>query len=146
MKKRRARGAGVTFDTVRKVALAFPETQEGTSYGTPAFRVRGKGFARLREDGESLVVRVDFDERELLMQANPRAFYITDHYRNYPYMLIRLSAVRADELQALLADSWRYAAPKRLVAARDAGGDAAEVAAPSRRARRARRAANKPRR
>ncbi len=50
------------------------------------------------------------------MQARPEAFFITDHYRGCPAMCVRLSAVRRPELQALLAESWRQLAPKRLVA------------------------------
>ena len=109
----------VTFDTVREMALSLPGVEEGTSYGTPAFRVRGKFFTRLREDGESLVVKIDFDERELLMEAEPKTFYITDHYRNYPTMLVRLATVRREALRELLEESWRRAAPKRLADAFD---------------------------
>jgi hypothetical protein len=59
----------MTLATVRRVALALPGVEEGLSYGTPAFRVRGKFLARLREDGESLAVKCGFDERDLRMQA-----------------------------------------------------------------------------
>ena len=90
--------------------------EEGTSYGTPAFKVRGKLLARLREDGESLVVRIGFLERELHMKADPETFYITDHYLNYPAMLVRLPRVRAVQLRELLEQAWRQVAPKRLLA------------------------------
>lgn len=109
----------VTFRTVRQLVLALPGVEEGTSYGTPAFRVRGKFFARLREDGESLVIKIDKDEREILMRVRPEAFYITDHYRNYPSMLVWLPAVTVDELRELLEDAWRREAPKKLIAAHD---------------------------
>jgi hypothetical protein len=107
----------VTFDEVRQLALALPEVDEGTSYGTPAFKVRGKFLSRLKEDGETLVVRIDMDERDVLMAANPETFYITDHYRGYPAMLVRMAAVDAEELRELLEEAWRLVAPKRLVAA-----------------------------
>ncbi|MGH7589303.1 MAG: MmcQ/YjbR family DNA-binding protein [Gemmatimonadota bacterium] len=110
------------FEPVRRVAEGLPEVQEGTSYGTPALRVRGKGFARLREDGESLVLRTDFDSRDVLLRAQPDVFYITDHYRDYPYVLVRLSAIHPDQLRELVADSWFLMAPKTLVARREAGG------------------------
>jgi hypothetical protein len=106
----------VTFATVRELGLALPGVEEGLSYGTPALRVRGKLIARLRADGESLVVKIDFDERELLMQADPQTFYITEHYRNYPAMLVRLAKVQVEALRELLEDAWRRAAPKRMVA------------------------------
>src|ERR1051326_9153767 len=91
----------VTFDTVRQLALALPEVEEGTSYGTPAFKVRKKLFLRLREDGDSLVVKIDFLKRDVLMNAEPETFYITDHYKNYPYILVRLSKVRQVVLRDL---------------------------------------------
>src|SRR6266849_872393 len=106
----------VTFDTVRQIAKTLPGAEELTSYGTPAFKVKGKLFARQHQDGESLVVGVSFEEREEMMSAAPEKFYITDHYLNYPWMLVRLSKVRPDELHDLLIGSWRRAAPKQLKA------------------------------
>src|SRR5262249_41426823 len=99
------------FDLVREIAATLPGAEESTSYGTPAFKVKGKLFARLREDGDSLVVRVEFEEREEIMQADPEKFFITDHYLNYPYMLVRLSRVRPDQLRDLLVRSWQLVAP-----------------------------------
>ena len=113
---------GVSFEAVRELALALPGAEEGTSYGTPAFRVRRKLFARLREDGETLVVRTDDEERELLMEADPKAFFLTDHYVGYGMMLVRLPAVHRADLERLLEASWRRCAPKRLLAQRDAEG------------------------
>ena len=109
--------AFVNFETVCELARELPGAEESTSYGTPAFKVKGKLFARFHQDGESLVVGVDFDEREEMMQADPEKFYITDHYRNYPWILVRLSKVRPDELRDLLLGSWRRAAPKQMVTA-----------------------------
>lgn len=113
------RAKPVTFDTVRELGLALPGVEEGLSYGTPALKVRGKLVARLRDDGDSLVVMIDFDEREMLMTADPETFYITEHYRNYPAMLVRLSKADVAVLRDLLEDSWRRAAPKRMVAEYD---------------------------
>ena len=109
----------VTFETVRQLALALPGVEEGMSYGTPAWKVKGKLFARQHQDGESLVISVDFDQREMLMAEQPETFYITDHYLNYPWMLVRLAKVRADQLPDLLRQAWRRAAPSRLVATLD---------------------------
>jgi hypothetical protein len=115
-RKGRPQSSSVTYETARQIALALPGAEEGTSYGTPACKVVGKLFARLHQDGESLVIKVDFEEREQLMEAEPEKFYITDHYLNYPWMLVRLSKVRRDQLSDLLLQSWRRVAPKRLVA------------------------------
>jgi hypothetical protein len=106
----------VTWETVRELARTLPEAEEGTSYGTPAFKVRGKLFVRLHQSGDSIVVRIDDGERAMRMRADPHAFYMTDHYVGYPWMLVRLSAVHRDDLADILADSWRLRAPQRLIA------------------------------
>lgn len=111
------KGKTVTLDTVRQLALALPGVVEGTSYGTTAFKVGGKLLARFHQDGDSVVVKVQYAAREVLMGANPRTFYITDHYRCWPWVLVRIANVKPDELRGLLEDAWRTAAPKRLVAA-----------------------------
>jgi len=115
----RPAGSAVTFATVRRMALQFPGVEEGSSYGTPAFRVKGKFLARLKEDGCTLVVRIDQDEREAWMAADPETFFITNHYRGWPAMLVRLSSVDRGELRKLLELAWRRSAPKRLIAERD---------------------------
>jgi len=99
------------FATVREIALSLENVEETTSYGTPAFKVRGgQGFARLHQDGESLVVKVDFEQREALMAHDPETYYITDHYLNYEWILVRLSRVHPDALRDLLRGSCRVAA------------------------------------
>ena len=98
---------GVTFDTVREIACTLAGAEESTSYGTPAFKLKGKLFARQHQDGESLVISVDFDAREELMNTSPDKFYITDHYLNYAYVLVRMAKVDADELRDLLTGAWR---------------------------------------
>ncbi len=110
---------GLSFETVRELALALPGMEEGTAYGTPAFRVRGKFLGRLREDGEALVVKVDFETRDLLLEAEPDTYFTTDHYKGYPSVLVHLSRVRKEALRSLLEQAWRLAAPKRLLAAHD---------------------------
>jgi hypothetical protein len=120
MTRRRGTPPGSTFATVRALARALPDVEEGTSYGTPALRVRGKLFARLKEDGETLVLRTDAVNREALLRAAPDVFFITDHYRDYPWVLVRLAAVDRPRLAELLEDAWRRAAPRPLVRALDA--------------------------
>jgi hypothetical protein len=115
-RRRSSKRRGVSFDDVRTLALALPGSEEGSSYGTPAWRVRGKLFARIHDSGEALVVRVDLDERELAMAADPETFYITDHYRDHPMMLVRLDHVTRALLADVIAGSWRRMAPKRLLA------------------------------
>lgn len=100
-----------TPDDVRELALALPETIERSSYRMPGFRVRDKLFARLHQDGESLVLFVDMDEREMLARAEPEKFFWTPHYEKHPMLQVRLAAVDREELGELLRDSWRRRAP-----------------------------------
>ncbi len=111
---------GMTFDEVRRIALGWPGVEEGTSYGTPALKVKGKLLARLKEDGDSLVVKgVGPDERAWLMETEPDVYYITDHYRGWPIVLVRLSRSDPETVAALLLREWKAIAPKRLLAAYD---------------------------
>jgi hypothetical protein len=115
----------LSFEQVRREALALPRVEEGSSYGTPAFRVAGRLFARLHQDGCSLVLRVDFDARDLLLRRDPEVFYITDHYLEYPMLLVRFAALSREALRELLAQSWLRVAPKRLRALVDSPADRA---------------------
>jgi len=82
--------------------------------------VRGKFLARIREDGETLAVKCGDEQLEIWTQADPKAFFLTDHYRGYGTVLVRLSAVDPDALREVLVQAWRRVAPKRLAAAYDA--------------------------
>ena len=104
----------MTYAHVVAIALKLPGVEVGTSYGTAALKVRGKLFVRLKEDGETIVLRTDDVERAFLMGAHPKVFYITDHYRDYPWVLVRLKAVRRPMLKDLIEGAWQRVAPKSL--------------------------------
>ena len=106
--------------TVRRLIESLPDVEEGTSYGTPSWKVRGKFFARLRDEDTVLVAKVDKGEKRLLMEAEPQIFFETPHYQGYSYFLVRLENIDDDELAEVLEDAWRLAAPKRLVAEHEA--------------------------
>ena|SRR5579864_7006130 len=111
----------MTFDDVRNIALAWPEVEDGSSYGTPALKVRKKMLVRLKEDGDSLVVPgVPHDERAMLIESRPKIFYFTDHYRDYPIVLIRLSKATRGIVEPLLRRRWRDLASKAAVKKFDA--------------------------
>ena len=97
----------------------MPEVEQSTSYGTPALKVRGKLFVRLKEDGDTIVLRTDSFGREHLLSTAPQTFFITDHYRDYPWVLVRLATVDATHLRQLLEDAWRRVAPRNLITALD---------------------------
>jgi hypothetical protein len=106
----------MTFDDIRKLALAWPAVEDGSSYGTPALKVRKKLLVRLKEDGDSLVMPgVPQDERDMLVEREPKVFYFTDHYKDYPMVLIRLSKTRRTTVEPLLRRQWRTLASKAAV-------------------------------
>jgi hypothetical protein len=105
------------WETVRELALSFPEVEESWE-GRPAWRVRGKLFAwKARErDGGELAVRVDRDEKQLILDANPDVYFQTPHYHGYPGVLVRVDRIDREELAQRLEDAWLIQAPKRLAA------------------------------
>lgn len=105
----------MTWDDLAAIGLTLPEVEEGIWYRTPALKVRGKSFVRLKEDRESVVFLLDaVEEQEFLCATQPELYYITDHYRGYPAVLARLAVLDADECRHRLDQGWRLKAPKRL--------------------------------
>ena len=104
----------VTLDTIRELALALPEVTEGSSYGTTGFRLKDKFLGRLRPEGDVFVLRMNIDQRDILATSQPEKFYFTDHYKDYPAVLIRMEAIEREEMQDLLAEAWFFVAPKRV--------------------------------
>ncbi|SHM75199.1 MmcQ/YjbR family DNA-binding protein [Mucilaginibacter sp. OK098] len=105
--------AYVHLEFIRKTLLVLPGVTEKLCFDTPAFYVNKKYFARLKEDGETLVLQTL--QRDKWITANPDAFFITDHYFNYDYMLINLKTVSPDDLTALLLTAWHNRATKKLI-------------------------------
>jgi hypothetical protein len=89
---------------IRQHVMAFAGVTEGLSHGTPTFYANKKFLARLWENGQVLVVRTE--EREKWIRSDPQTFFITDHYRNYPTILINLDSIQPDELKQLLTEAW----------------------------------------
>lgn len=105
---------GVPYDTVRQLGLKLPNVEEGTSYGTPALKVKGQFFVRLHQDLDKIVVRMPFDRRKEMMEGDPETYFITDHYRDYPAILVSLAHVRVEALPDLLNIAYRAASqPKK---------------------------------
>ena len=106
-------------DDVRALALALPEAEEKPAWGQPTFRIRGKIFAALSDDDASIGVKCPMSERDELIEAEPEKFFIRPgHDDNFHWLRVRLAALDdLAELRAILLDSWRQAAPRRLAAA-----------------------------
>ncbi len=103
-------------EDVRRVALSLPDTTEKTAWNMPTFRVAGKMFATLPEDETSIAVRCPKEERDELVLAEPGKFWIAGHEAQFAWVRARLAALEdEDELRDILADSWRQAAPPRLL-------------------------------
>jgi hypothetical protein len=99
----------ITFDTVREIAGELSGAQEGTSYGAPAFKVRGVLFLRLWEDNETLVVRCEQDRRQAMIEEDPETYFLTDHYLNYPWILVHLSTIKREALREIINAAWQLA-------------------------------------
>jgi hypothetical protein len=96
----------MTYEAAIRLALALPDVEESTSYGTPSLKARGRFLARLKEDGVTLALRYPFELREALLRDEPDIFYLTDHYRDYPAVLVRLPRIKAPRLKVVLAQAW----------------------------------------
>ncbi|MBF6100645.1 MmcQ/YjbR family DNA-binding protein [Nocardia cyriacigeorgica] len=105
-----------TGDDVRAFALSLPETAEQFTWGMPTFRVAGKLFLTLPEAETSMAVRCPIIERDELVVAEPAKFWIAAHEAANAWVRVRLAALddRA-EMEAIVADSWRQAAPRQLL-------------------------------
>ncbi|MCO5144145.1 MAG: MmcQ/YjbR family DNA-binding protein [Oligoflexia bacterium] len=101
------------FSEVSEIALAMNDVEEGTSYGTPAFKTNGILFVRYRPELESIVVAMDFDERESAIAEAPETYYLTDHYLNYPWILVRLTSIKKTGLRDLLFNAKKFAETKK---------------------------------
>ena len=105
------------WETVRAIAASLPGTEESTSYGQPAFRVRKKLFAWMSPDDAArgaLATYVDEDEKELLVESDPVVYFSTPHYAGYPIVLMLLEHADPERVRERVEDSWLLRAPKTL--------------------------------
>ena len=121
-----------SWDDVRRLALALPETTEKPSHGNVSWRVKDKLFVwerPLRDkeleqlgdaapDGPILGARVeDLGAKEALIADEPELYFTTPHFDGYPSVLVRLDRIGLDDLEELIAEAWLTRAPKRLAQA-----------------------------
>ena len=100
---------GVRVQDARRLLLSLPNVVEGRSYGMPSFLLNGRFLARFRDGDTVLVLQLaTIGERDVLMRLEPQAFFFTEHYRNYPAVLIRLAKVPRSLLADVVAESWRH--------------------------------------
>jgi hypothetical protein len=100
------------FKTVEAIARKLPDVEVTTAWGQPALKVRGKMFACVAShksaEPNSLVVMMDFADRDALLQDDPATYYVKEHYLNYPCVVVRLSRVHADALRDLVTGAYRF--------------------------------------
>ena len=119
------------LDDVRRLALALPEVEEGLSWGTASWKVRGRLFVWERPLGRAdlealgagaprgpvVGVRVaDLADKEALLQTEPQVVFTTPHFDGFPALLVQLDRVGLPLLEELVVDAWRARAPRRLAA------------------------------
>jgi hypothetical protein len=106
----------VSFATVRKLGLQLGHVEKSTTHGKPSLKVHGKMFVCMAShksaEPDSLVLRTDFEQRAELLAANPETYYITDHYKEYPAVLVRLPRVTPALLRDLLGMAHRFVVGK----------------------------------
>jgi hypothetical protein len=114
----------VTFDELRAIALAFPGVGDHVTHGTPSLKVGTKFVLREREPGIVAMRVPSLDERDILLDTQSDLYFITDHFRDYPYVLFRLDGMDPARFSVLFERTWRELATKRLIAMRDSEGKA----------------------
>jgi hypothetical protein len=117
------------FEDVEAIARTLPDVEVTTAWGQPALKVRGKMFACVAShksaEPNSLVVKVDFANRDALIEEEPDTYYLKEHYTGYPCVLVRLSRVHPDALRELIIGAHRYVS----------GGTSKKLVRPGRRTR-----------
>ena len=132
----KSQSRGVSVPEARRLLLGLANITEGRSYGMPSFLLNGRFFARFRDDDTVLVLQLGtMLERDVLMQLDD-AFFFTDHYRNYPAVLIRLADVPRSLFADVVTESWRHLAARRPAGPRPTSGPRARRRTSSRTLRR----------
>jgi hypothetical protein len=120
------------WQRVRELAATYPGVEESTAYGAPAFKVGGKHFVWMspsREATGALALRVDPEEKPLLLEVNPDAYFETPHYEGHPILLVHLERIDDAALAERIQDAWLLRAPKRLVAEFERDGSRGQASA-----------------
>jgi hypothetical protein len=105
------------FGRVESIGRTLPDVEVTTTWGQPTLKVRGRMFVCIAShksaEPNTLVVMMDFAERDLLVEEEPDVYYLKEHYVNYPCVLVRLSRVNGDALHDLVVGAHRFVSTKR---------------------------------
>jgi hypothetical protein len=106
-----------SFKLVESIGRTLPDVELTTTWGTPTLKVHGRMFACLAShksaEPNTLVVMMDFADRDALIEEEPGTYYLKEHYVGYPCVLVRLSRVHPDALRDLILGAHRYVSAKR---------------------------------
>ena len=104
------------FTAVEAIGRTLPDVEVTTSWGQPSLKVRGKMFACIAShksaEPNTLVVMMDFVDRDALIEDDPATYYLKEHYVNYPCVLVRMSRIRRDALRDLVIGAHRFISAK----------------------------------
>ena len=105
-----------SFKEVEAIARTLPDVEVTTTWGQPAVKVHGKMFACIAShksaEPNTLVVMMDFADRDALLEEDTDAYYLKEHYLNYPCVLVRLSRIHPDALRDLVTGAHRFVSTK----------------------------------
>jgi hypothetical protein len=114
--KHRAMPHRSSFKTVESIGRTLPDVEVTTTWGQPTLKVRGKMFVCIAShksaEPNTLVVMMEFADRDALVEDDPGTYYLKEHYLNYPCVLVRLSRVGADALRDLITGAHRFVSAK----------------------------------
>src|SRR3954468_14718233 len=103
----------LTRAEARKILLSLEGTSEGSHYGKPAIFIGEEFLTRIHHKEDAVVILTgSIEMRDVMLEADPKLFYIIAHYRNFPALLARLSALDRKTLQSLLAPRLKRIAEK----------------------------------
>jgi hypothetical protein len=104
------------FTAVEAIGRTLPDVEVTTSWGQPTLKVRGRMFVCIAShksaEPNTLVVMMDFEDRDALLEDDPATYYLKEHYVNYPCVLVRLSRIRRDALRDLVIGAHRFMSAK----------------------------------
>ncbi len=107
---------GLTWDDVVRLGLALPETAEGSYHGMPSLKTRGKDLTHLYAEHNSITIKLgSIDERDALLDLEPDIYHIEDHFKGWPYLMLRLDRADADLLMAHLINMWKGRVTKKMI-------------------------------
>lgn len=116
---------GCNFKQVESIGRTLPDVEVTTTWGQPTLKVRGKmfvcGASHKSAEPNTLVVMMDFADRDALIEDDPDTYYLKEHYVSYPCVLARLSRVRPDALRDLVASAHRFVSNKRVRKSAESG-------------------------